>query len=376
MKEYFERRKSGVTLLNSPLLANNLQRHVEFRRCWMENGSEVKMLSRREFLKVTGVGLAGAALFGAAGCGGGASNGNTGGSNNFVVGHTYPDLQNPYYISVRTATQQKFKKLGWEYIFTDSTQDPAKQVTDIENLVSRGVDLLFVDAVDPKAVVPGVKAANQANIPVVALIRKPAGGNWKSFVYLDLVNEGRLAGQYIVDQLNGKGNVVELQGIMDTQSGRDRSKGFNMAISAAPGIKVVAQQEANFERGAAFNAMEAIIQSHSNIDAVFGANDEEILGAIKALKSSGVDPKSKVTVGVDGTEVALKAMCSGDLDATVATIGRKEADIIVDLAKKIHNDKAVPKQVKFPDVFVTKKNVKEVIKRSGFNIDCEKLANS
>lgn len=316
------------------------------------------------------------ALLSAAACGrgGGAGQGNSG--EGFVVGHSYPDLQNPYYISVRQAVQPQLKELGWEYVATDSTQDPAKQVTDIENLVARGVDILFVDAVDPKAVVPGIEAANQADIPVVALVREPAGGEWESFVFIDSVEHGRVSCQYIVDQLNGEGSVVELQGIMATQPGRERSKGCNMALSAASGIERVAQQEADFERVAALTAMEDIIQAQPDIDAVFGANDEEVLGAIEAFRAAGIDPESKVTVGVDGTEVALKAMCRGDLDATLATIGREEGDIIVNLAEKILNGKDVPERVEFPGVFVTEKNLEEVIERSGFDIDCGKPSNN
>ena len=314
-----------------------------------------------------------AAMLSFAACGGSGSDQDSSSSDEFVIGHTYPDLQNPYYVSLKDATEPLMQELGYRYIATDSTQDPAKQLTDIENLISRGVDILFIDAVDPKAIVPGVQAANQADIPVVALVRVPKGGEWKSLVYLDHVKHGQISCQYIVDELNGNGNVAELQGIMATNSGSERSKGCNKALSAAPGIDRIAQQEADFARPQALDAMENIIEANrGKIDGVFAANDAMILGAIEAFKSAGIDPADKVTVGIDGTSEALKAICDGELDATMATPAANEAKIIARLAKKIRNDKKVPNRIEFKGIFTTQENVKEVIKTSEFNdIKCE-----
>ncbi len=307
-----------------------------------------------------------------ASCGGSESN-QDGSDGEFVVGHTYPDLQNPYYVSLQEATEPLIvQELGYRYIATDSTQDPAKQLTDIENLVSRGVDILFIDAVDPEAVVPGVQAANEADIPVVALVRVPQGGEWESLVFLDHVKHGRVSCQYIVDELGGNGGVVELQGIMATNSGSERSEGCNEALSAAPGVDRIAQQEADFSQPDALRSMEDIIQSNQGeIDGVFAANDAMILGAIEALRSSGINPEDKVTVGVDGTAPALKAICAGELDATMATPAANEAEIIARLARKILNDEEVPERVEFEGIFTTQENVKEVIETSEYDIECE-----
>lgn len=291
-----------------------------------------------------------------------------------VVGHSFPDLQNPYYVSVRESAAENFKQLGYKYVVTDSTQDPAKQVQDVEDLIQRHVDVLFIDAVDPKAVVPAYQAANKAGVPVVALIREPAGGHYVSFVYLDSVKHGRIACQFIVEKLGGKGNVVELQGIMATQPGQERSRGCRQALSKVPGIKLVASQAANFNRVDALKAMDNILQAHHDVDAVFGANDEEALGAIESLKAAGIDPSKKVIVGIDGTQVALQSICKRELTATVATIGKEEGKIIADLAAKIVQHQSVPSRVEFKEVFVTKDNVVAVEKRSGWNFDCAALA--
>jgi ribose transport system substrate-binding protein len=286
----------------------------------------------------------------------------------FVVGHTYPDLQNPYYVNVRQSLESQLKKAGDTYLATDSQQDPAKQATDIENLIARHVNLLIVDAVDPQAVVPGIEAANRANIPVLALIRKPEGGDIASMVYFNSIEHGRVACQYIVDRLHGKGNVVELQGILATQPGRERSQGCEQALSKAPGIKLVAKQPANFDRPHAFNAMQDILRAHPQVDAVFAGNDEEALGAVQAFKAAGIDPSKKVITSVDGTQAGLQAICDGQISATMATIARHEADLAAGVVKDIQDGKKPPKQVLFQGTFATASNVRDVIKRSGFNV--------
>jgi ribose transport system substrate-binding protein len=301
---------------------------------------------------------------------GSSGNGATGATSagKFVAGHTYPDLQNPYYVNLRQALEPELKKAGYTYLATDSQEDPAKQATDIENLVARHVNLLIVDSVDPQAVVPGVEAANRAHIPVLALIRKPAGGDIASLVYFNSIEHGRVACQYIVDRLHGKGNVVELQGVLSTQPGRERSQGCEEALGKAPGIKLVAKQPANFDRPHAFNAMQDIIRAHPRIDAVFAANDEEALGAVQAFKAAGIDPSKKVITSVDGTQAGLQAICDGQISATMATIARHEADLAAGVVKDIQQGKRPPKQVLFQGTFATPANVRDVIKRSGFNV--------
>jgi ABC-type sugar transport system substrate-binding protein len=291
-----------------------------------------------------------------------------------IIGHSFPDLQNPYYVSVRDAVTTLMEEAGYTYIVTDSTQDPAKQITDIENLVQLGAAVIFIDAVDPTAVVPAVEAANNANIPVVTLMRKPTGGLWVTNVYLDSIKHGELACQLIVDKLGGTGNVVDLQGILATDAGRDRTKGCMNAFTAAPGINLVAQVPAGWNRTEALDQMGTILEANPVVDGVFGANDEMALGAIQAFKAAGIDPSTKIITGVDGTFEAFEAICKHEMTGTVATFGTEEARIILGLANDVVTGKAPPASMEFEGEMVTLDNMDAMIVKAEYTLDCGALA--
>jgi ABC-type sugar transport system substrate-binding protein len=285
-----------------------------------------------------------------------------------VVGHSSPDFQNPYYVSLHDSLAALLKAAGCEYIATDSQQKPDKQLSDIENMIQRGVKVILIDAVDNVAIVPAFKAANDAGIPVITLIREPKGNvDYASYIWFDSVKHGRLSCQYIVDQLGGKGNVVNLQGNMATQPGQERSKGCVEAFdAAAPGISVVSTQAANWDRVTAERVMTDILTAHPNIDGVFGANDEEALGVVKAFQQAGQDPSKKVIVGIDGTQVAYDAICQGTMSATVATVPAVEAELAMGVITQLMTGQTPPKKVEFIEDFVTKANVNEIAQKSNF----------
>jgi ribose transport system substrate-binding protein len=287
---------------------------------------------------------------------------------NCKVGHTFPDLQNPYYISLHDALEKLLKDAGCEYIATDSQQKPDKQLADVENMIQLGVKVILIDAVDNVAIVPAFEAANKANIPVITLIREPKGNvDYASYIWFDSVKHGRLACQFIVDQLGGKGNVVNLQGNMATQPGQERSKGCVEAFdAAAPGIKVVATQAAAWDRVTAERVMTDILTANPSVDGVFGANDEEALGVVKAFEQAGQDPSKKIIVGIDGTQVAYDAICQGTMKATVATVPAVEAQLAFGAIQQLVTGQTPPKKIEFIEDFVTKANVNEIAQKSNF----------
>ena len=124
-----------------------------------------------------------------------------------------------------------------------------------------------------------------------------------------------MAAQYILDQLNGKANIVELQGIPGASATIDRGSGFHNVVDGKADVKVVASQAADFDRTKGLNVMENIIQSTPDFDAVFAHNDEMALGAVKALKAVN---KKVIVVGFDGTDDAKTAIDNDEMNATVA----------------------------------------------------------
>ena len=233
----------------------------------------------------------------------------------------------------------------------DSQNDPAKELANVEDLLSKKISLLLINPTDSDAVVSAIRAANRAEVPVVTLDRGATGGDVLSHVASDNVQGGMMAGELIVKILGGSGKVVELQGVAGTSAARDRGEGFNAAVDAVDGIVVVASQVADFDRTKGLNVMENILQAQSDIDAVFAHNDEMALGAIKAIESSNRDI---IVVGFDGTGDAVMAVKEGAMLATVAQQAARIGSIGVETADAILNGKSVAKYSPVPLQLITK----------------------
>lgn len=284
-----------------------------------------------------------------------------------TVGYSFADLQNPAYVQVRTLATAEFESAGVEFIATDSQQDPSRQLNDVESFVSRGVDLIIIDPVDEVAIVPGLEAVNEAGIPILMLIKNPEGGQWASRIFLDQINHAYVACSYLASQLGDNKTVAQLQGIMSIGGYRERSEGCQKALDET-GVEIVASQEGGGERTKSLDVMEAILQVNPDIAGVFGANDEEALGAVEAMKAAGIDPGERVIVGIDGTQVALESMCAGELTATVADLFAVYAQLIFDTSMAIVNGDEVEPEYELEGTLTTRENLAEVIELTGYDI--------
>ncbi|MFO7343125.1 MAG: substrate-binding domain-containing protein, partial [Bacillaceae bacterium] len=175
--------------------------------------------------------------------------------------------------------------------------------------------------------------------PVITIDRSAEGGEVAAHIASDNVAGGKMAGELIIEQLAGRGKVVELEGISGSSAARERGQGFNDAIKEASGIEVVARQTANFDRAQGLSVMENIIQSTKDFQAVFAHNDEMALGALEAIEAAGL--KDVIVVGFDATDDAVKAVEEGKLFATIAQKPKKMGEIGVETAVKVLNGERV-----------------------------------
>ena len=271
--------------------------------------------------------------------------------------HSYQDLSNPFFASELKAEQAKSEANGITVTYAQANDNPATQLDDINNLISTKPDVLVIDAIDPNAVVPGIEAANKANIPVIMLIREPTGGQYESLLYLDSTKDGFNACTMIAEKLNGKGNVVNLGGPMQIAAAKERWEGCGQAFAKYPGITVVADPATDYTIVDAEQKMTDVLTAHPSVDGVFGGNDSVALGALQAFISAGQDPTTKVIIGVDGILDALTAVCSGKMAATFATFPNTEADFVYDLVTKVHAGQPVDKKVLFAAIPITSAEV-------------------
>jgi ribose transport system substrate-binding protein len=277
----------------------------------------------------------------------------SGGANGKVtIGLSVSTLNNPFFVSLKEGAEKAAKEAGVELIVVDAQDDTAKQISGVEDLIQKKVSAILINPTDSAAIATAVEAANKANIPVITVDRAAEGGQVVSHIASDNVKGGQMAGEYILEKLGGKGNIVELQGIAGTSAARDRGKGFHDAVDNKEGVKVVASQPADFDRAKGLSVMENILQSNPDIQAVFAHNDEMALGALQAIEASG---KKILVVGFDATDDAVKAVNEGKMAATVAQKPAAIGETAVQTAVKVTKGEKVESFIPVDLELVTKK---------------------
>ncbi|MFG3011186.1 substrate-binding domain-containing protein [Streptomyces cinerochromogenes] len=271
------------------------------------------------------------------------------------MGLSLSTLNNPFFVQIRAGAQAEAKKLGVDLTVTDAQNDASQQANQLQNFTSSGLGAVIVNPVDSDAAGNSVKAADKAGIPVVAVDRGVNHASVDTLVASDNVAGGELAAKTIAEKLGGKGRIVILQGQAGTSAARERAAGFAEGLKAYPGIQVLAQQPADFDRTKGLDVMSNLLQAHPDVQGVIAANDEMALGAIKALGSKA--GKSVQVVGFDGTPDGLTAVKDGTLYASVAQQPSQLGRIAVDNALKAVRGEKVGPTVKVPVKVVTKDNV-------------------
>jgi ribose transport system substrate-binding protein len=250
------------------------------------------------------------------------------------IGMTVPGLQFPFFVTMKNDAEKAAAKLGATIVFADAQNDSSKQAGDVENFVAQGVQGILISPMTVDSLVPAIEAAVKAGIPVATVDRKANTDAVLVHVGADNVQGGRAAAKFIIDKLHNKGSVIELEGTPGASAAIDRKTGFDEVMKKS-NVKILVSQTADFNRAKGQNVMEGLIQKYPKFDAVFGANDEMIIGAAEAMSAAGI--KGKVTMGFDATPDAFQYMKEGKLSATIDQFPGKQAgqalQILVDYIK-------------------------------------------
>lgn len=261
------------------------------------------------------------------------------------IGMVVSTLNNPFFVNMKDGAEKEAEKLGYDLVVLDSQNDPAKERANVEDLVQLGVIALLINPTDSDAVVKTVEVANKSNIPVITLDRQANGGKITSHIASDNIKGGEMAAEYVLDKFKdekGPINVVEIQGIPGASATRDRGEGFHNIMDKNDKFNFVSIQAADFDRQKGLQVMENIIQANPNIQVVFAHNDEMALGAVKAIKASGINA---LVIGFDGNDDAKDSIDANEMTATIA----QQPDLIgalgVELANKIYNGESIKDKI-------------------------------
>ncbi|MFI7232166.1 substrate-binding domain-containing protein [Nonomuraea angiospora] len=252
-----------------------------------------------------------------------------------AIGFSQATQQSPFYVQLREGAEAAAKEAGAKLYFADAGGDVTKQNNDIQDLITRQVDVLLINPVDPQGVQPGIAAAKAAGVSVVTVDR-PVPEGAVAHVGRDNKAMGALVGKRLSEQLGAKGGkVIEIRGDAGGAVARDRSAGFHAAVAANPKIKIIEGPYSDYVRSKAVTAMQDLLQVHPDVAAVYAHNDDMALGALQVLKENG---KDKVLVaGVDGLMEAVKQIPSGQYVATALndpiSLGAKAVETVLKVRK-------------------------------------------
>lgn len=229
-------------------------------------------------------------------------------------------------------------------------------------------DSMIISPNEAKPLTAVVKKAYDAGIPVIVLDRKVEGDAYTAYIGGDNEAIGKKASEYYANtMLPEGGKVVEISGLAGSTPAAERAAGFREGIKANPKVEIVGSQSAEWLREKGQTAMDALLKSNPDIDAVYSYNDPMAEGAYLAAKSAGKEGDLKFT-GIDALPIAsggIKAVEAGRLNATfVYPTGGREA---VAMAKQLLVDckTDVPKSTTLETEQVTADNAKEVYGKLG-----------
>ncbi len=313
--------------------------------------SNTKFPSRRDFLRTAaalGVGAVGAPFVSTAAWAQDSLKGKR-------VGYSMSFSTIEWLVAQRRGVTEAAARYGFDLSVSDAADKPTKQVLDLEDFVTKQMDLIIISTYYADAIAPAVKEINEAGIPVVVLSSSLSGdADWTCRLAADNLATARSAGEYYVKHLPKGANVVHIEGKPGSMVNQERTKGW-LEVVKGSGLNLVGHAVANYERSQALQAMEDFLQGNPKIDAAYCNNDDMALGVAQAARERGRLEGMMIT-GYDGIQPeVMRAIHQGDIHGTwqYPPMGVEG----VEAAAAILSGKKVPKEVLFPSPMINKENV-------------------
>ncbi|QJY48210.1 ABC transporter substrate-binding protein [Pseudonocardia broussonetiae] len=315
----------------------------------MSTTTSSRRLTRRSTLLRSAAALAltlGLAACGSAPSGGGEA---AAGEDTITLGFSQVGAESGWRSANTQSIQDSAAEAGIELQFSDAQQKQENQIRAIRSFIQQRVDVIAFSPVVETGWDTVLQEAKRAQIPVVLTDRSVDSADtslYATFLGSDFIEEGRKAGQWLVDQGDtGPVNVVELQGTTGAAPAIDRKEGFAEVIAGAPNIQVVASQTGDFTRSGGRQVMEAFLVSQPDIDVVYAHNDDMALGAIEAIEAAGRVPGQDIRIiSVDAVKDGMQALADGKINFIVECNPLLGAQLM-DLVEAVHAGEQVPARV-------------------------------
>lgn len=282
-----------------------------------------------------------------------------------------PALVSPFHVAVQEGAVEQAKTYGWDIITPapERETDFEGQVAIVEQVIQQGVDVISVNPINADAMIAGVRAANEAGIPVLMhnTISPIAEGEVVEYVGYDQWGGaaslaeyvcGVLAAQQEVDNADATGKVFILTGIPGIHSNR-RTGGFKYGLEKhCPKVKVVGEQTAEWEREKAMQVATTALQQNPDLDVFFGNSDEMAIGAVLAAQQIGLEINRDIfSVGIDGNDLTLDLIREGTVTATLGVYPKRMGAVVVEQMDKLLSGEEIPYILLIPPTVVDINNL-------------------
>ncbi|TWT29788.1 D-ribose-binding periplasmic protein precursor [Posidoniimonas corsicana] len=241
-------------------------------------------------------------------------------------------LNNPWFVKLAETAKARTEELGHEAVIFDSQNNVEKEASTFENVLASGFDAILFNPTDADASVANVRRAKKRGVPVFCIDREINASDAASAQILSDNYAGCVElGQYFVETVGEDGKYAELLGLVGDNNTHNRSKGFHSVVDRFEGLKMVAQQSADFDRTKGLEVMESILQANPDLNAVFCGNDAMALGAYQAIEGAGKADQIKV-FGFDGAEDVVRSISDGKIQATAMQFPKRMAQMAAEFA--------------------------------------------
>jgi ribose transport system substrate-binding protein len=282
------------------------------------------------------------------------------------IGYCTPSLNAPFYVVLTQYIQRYTEGFGMKFASADGQDDIVKQITSMEDLIAAGVNVLILNPLDHKALVPAVNAALKSGVPVfiVDSAIDPAA-NYITSVQANNEGNGELIGEWIIKKL-GKAKIKAalISGSQGNPVGREKRLGFvrgfaetQLMTQGSADLEIVSQGWGNWTNNGGLKAMEDILVADPDINLLVAENDAMGMGALKAINESGKAAEITV-VGFDGQKEAYELIKEGKFGATALNSPGELAKLVVEaVVKYLNGERQIDKIIYTTPVLITKDNV-------------------
>ncbi|HEW79788.1 MAG TPA: ABC transporter substrate-binding protein [Phycisphaerales bacterium] len=283
------------------------------------------------------------------------------------IGVSMYTLAGPYFAAQIKAIRRKAKKLGIKLVYTEAQNDMVRQLADVEDLLSQGIDLLILNPKDPQGLMPATKAATEAGVPVIIMDSSiDPSADFITTVQANNRANAELVGEWIARKIKGKSiKMALISGVQGNPVGKERRQGVFCGIieqqlrsAGSAGFEIVAQRWGDWNSEGGLKAMEDILVAHPDINVLLTEDDPMALGAREAIKEAGKENDILIVGASGGQKEALELIKAGQYGATAINNPTLIAETALEIGLKVlAGETKFPKVLYTPTVCITRENV-------------------